>query len=345
MTNNPMYTPAGFGVFLRVFRSWIVVQILIGFLLGFVLLHPVSMLIYRWLDSCFAEGMPDVQSQDFLAPFFYAFNPTMFPMGIMFGLIGVGIAVVTGYQRRIIEKQSEQLVALERAKRRTSQFMVHDLKTHLGCILGFTNLLLEKKEIQHSAETLEALQRIRRQAHRMKTEVSVFLDLARLEETNALAEKEKIFVQELLCETAKDFALPAHEKPVEIGEHHKHCPPVEGNARLLTRTLSNLVSNAFKHNGPRTHVFLDAEVWEEEGNTAIRFSCCDDGAGIPPEISPTIFDEFSTTGTQGDGSSGLGLAFCKAAVEAHGGHIWCENTETKGTNFYFTIPIFKENKS
>ena len=118
-----------------------------------------------------------------------------------------------------------------------------------------------------------------------------------------------------------------------------------GNARLLTRTLSNLVSNAFKHNGHRTHVFLDAEVWEEEGNTAIRFSCCDDGAGIPPEISPTIFDEFSTTGTQGNGSSGLGLAFCKAAVEAHGGHIWCENTETKGTNFYFTIPIFKENKS
>ena len=109
--------------------------------------------------------------------------------------------------------------------------------------------------------------------------------------------------------------------------------------RLLRRALCNLISNAIKHNGPDTRVRLDAQV--AESRTEVVFSCRDDGVGIPPEVLPSIFNEFAGTNDSSGDSTGLGLAFCKAVVEAHGGRIWCESTP-HGARFFFTIPLHKE---
>ena len=100
--------------------------------------------------------------------------------------------------------------------------------------------------------------------------------------------------------------------------------------------LVNLIANAIKHNGPETRVVLDAVTGTE--SEATLFSCRDDGRGIPDHILESIFEEFSSTGNGDPESTGLGLAFCKAAVEAHGGKIWCVSKRELGTCFYFTIP-------
>nr|NIQ77681.1 hypothetical protein [Anaerolineae bacterium] len=69
----------------------------------------------------------------------------------------------------------------------------------------------------------------------------------------------------------------------------------------------------------------------------------DDGPGIPTEFVPRLFDEFVTEGEQARGyASGLGLAFCRAAVEAHGGRIWCKSGRGRGTTFLFTLPVGSE---
>jgi signal transduction histidine kinase len=78
-----------------------------------------------------------------------------------------------------------------------------------------------------------------------------------------------------------------------------------------------------------------------ESRTEVLFSCRDDGAGIRQDLLPSIFTEFTTTGNSSGQCTGLGLAFCKTVVEAHGGHIWCENLE-RGARFLFTIPLNKE---
>ena len=82
----------------------------------------------------------------------------------------------------------------------------------------------------------------------------------------------------------------------------------------------------------------------DESNKHVLFSCRDDGAGIPTEVLPEVFTEFTTTGNALCGSTGLGLAFCKSVVEAHGGRIWCENLP-QGARFLFTIPLHKEHEN
>ena len=151
---------------------------------------------------------------------------------------------------------------------------------------------------------------------------------------------ESTSVPGLFEEAVSDFSLPAHAKQIALGEQHRSCPTAWGDPRLLRRALCNLISNAIRHNGPETHVSLDAQM--DESGRQIRFVCWDDGAGIPLDIFPSIFTEFTTVGDASGGSTGLGLAFCRTVVEAHRGRIWCESSP-QGARFLFTIPLDKEN--
>jgi len=153
---------------------------------------------------------------------------------------------------------------------------------------------------------------------------------------------ESISMPDVFEGAVSDFSLPAHVKQIALGEQHRSCPLLWGDPRLLRRVLCNLISNAVKHNGPGTHVSLDAQPDESGGQ--VLFSCRDDGTGIPPDILPSIFTEFSTAGDASGGSTGLGLAFCRSVVEAHNGRIWCESSP-QGAQFLFTIPLEKEDYS
>jgi two-component system sensor histidine kinase KdpD len=145
----------------------------------------------------------------------------------------------------------------------------------------------------------------------------------------------------VLQEAARDYSLPAHTGEITLGEQQPNCPTLLGDPLLIHRVVCNLIFNAIKHNGPETHVFLDAQV--DKSGSHVLFSCRDNGNGVAPDILPTIFTEFVTTGDSCSKSTGLGLAFCRAAVEAHRGRIWCENS-TQGAAFLFTIPMHKEHK-
>ncbi len=253
---------------------------------------------------------------------------------LLFGRSGELQAEMTERAARLA-RENERLSRLESANRRTTEFMAHDFKTALSCIGGFSDELLEKPALREDPEIAGALACIRRQAHRMMGSVSDFLQLGRVREQGA-PPMESVRVTELLQEAAGDLSLPTQPGHVALGEQHRHCPAVWANRQLLRRVLCNLISNAVKHNGPATRVWLDARV--HPSGQEVVFSCRDDGAGVPPEVLPLIFDEFFTTGDAVSGSTGLGLAFSKGAVEAHGGRIWCENLP-QGTQFLFTIPV------
>jgi signal transduction histidine kinase len=341
----------------------------VGFLLGYVLLHPVSMMVFEWLDPRIAAAAATHGSGagGMGGPIMHSFHLSMLPMGLVFGVIGAVITISYGlhrlalmFQRDLLAQQlarneqlcheladqaellrqnNEELAKLELSNRRTSQFMAHDFKNALGCVGGFAAQLLEHPRLPQDRDIGDALVCIRRQAHRMMGSVTDLLDFARVREGSG-PKMESVSATDLLQDAVSDFSLPAHSERVAIGDNHADCPPLLADPRLLRRVLCNLISNSFKHNGPDTSVWLDIRV--DEPCTEATFSCSDDGDGIPPEVLPSVFTEFTTAdGTSGE-SSGLGLAFCKVVVETHGGCIWCENSKNGGAQFYFTIPLRKE---
>ncbi len=327
----------------------------VGLGFGLLVLHPVSMAVFGWLGVHPGGGSVSLG----ISLLWRSFTIDMFPMGVVFGLFGMVIGAMDGYHRSVLQFQrnrlarqlalneelrreleghNQRLRELEMAKRRSTYFLVHDLKTHLGCVLGFAELLLKRATKERRHRDREALERIVRQGRQMLSAVIDLLDLARLEEVPGL-DLDWADVPSMLLEALENVDAPGVDGRVQIGHRHAHCPVVWSDRRLVVRVLANLITNALKHNPDGVNVIIDAAPADGD----VVFSCHDDGPGIPAEPVPRLFDEFVTESEQTLGhASGLGLAFCRAAVEAHGGRIWCESGLGRGTTFQFTLPVRSE---
>lgn len=111
---------------------------------------------------------------------------------------------------------------------------------------------------------------------------------------------------------------------------------VYGDPKLLRRVLANLMANAIKHT--RRGGYIDFRAWKQDGGFVL--SVRDDGEGIPEADQKRIFNAFeqSRHTVHDRYDSGMGLTFCKLAVEKHGGKIWVESKVGRGSTFYFTLP-------
>ena len=107
---------------------------------------------------------------------------------------------------------------------------------------------------------------------------------------------------------------------------------------MLRRVLINLLENAIKFSKTET----DIEIGTRKDGDSIQFWVKDNGPGIPASEHKHIFDKFARYKTQGErrpAGLGVGLAFCRIAVQAHGGKIWVESEEGKGSKFIITLPV------
>jgi signal transduction histidine kinase len=340
----------------------------IGLIVGYVALHPISMLIFAFFDPRLRHAGGGDHGFAAWRAVSHSFSPDMLPMGAVFAVFSAAIAAVDGYYRRALADERDQLALqlaanerlrisvesqaaalrlqnatlerLEEANRRHTQFMVHDFKGHLQVILGFAGILRQREAIAADSQAAEELQRIERQAARMNGAVLDLLDFARLRESPHLR-REQVRPSDLLDRAAVDVTMPTHLGRVSLGPEHTACPEVMADARLVERVLVNLASNALKHNRFGTNVVLDASPAPD--GLALVFSCSDDGQGLSVEAQASLFQAFSSrSAPAGSDSTGLGLAFCKAAVEAHGGRIWLDSPEGPGARFLFTVPLGAE---
>ena len=139
---------------------------------------------------------------------------------------------------------------------------------------------------------------------------------------------------------ARNVRLVCDDAPAHVHAWHAWIDP-----DLIARVLQNLLDNAIRSTPPGGSVALRAEPWPERDGTSEAdgwhpgqycLVVADDGPGIPPEMEGRLFGRFATNRRQG---AGLGLAFCKLAVEAHGGEIWAESLAGRGAVFRFTVPV------
>ena len=239
---------------------------------------------------------------------------------------------------RALEKRAQQVYdAQAQLNAMKSDFVAiasHELRTPLGLILGHATFLREVADEEYS----EQLEAIVRSAGRLKEIVENLSNVDTIESGGARLHNTRFFVSDLVEEVVDSFRGEAEKKNiafyVDIGDK---TLSLEGDMGKINIALGNLIRNAVTFTPEGGHVGITAEAIPGY----VKISVIDDGIGIPAKDLPYIFERFYQVEshlTRRHGGMGLGLAVAKAMIEMHGGRIWAESREGKGSIFTFILP-------
>ena len=247
-----------------------------------------------------------------------------------------------------VEIAQDALVNMESERMRNALLSAisHDLRTPLTSIVGFASVLDERQGSQEASDpaSRELVHAIHEEALRMSGLVTNLLDMARLQSGSIRLNREWSMLEEVV-----GAALAACRRTLGTRAVQVRIPPdlplIQLDAVLMERLLANLFENAAKYTPQGTPLQIHATLEQDNGERFARVCIDDNGAGLPTGIQQNLFDKF----TRGEKESakpgiGLGLAICRAIVEAHGGRIGAENREGEGgaivgARFWFTLPI------
>ncbi len=176
--------------------------------------------------------------------------------------------------------------------------------------------------------------------NRIQRLVNSLLDIHRLESGQAIATQKAVNPQNLIATAIKDITPSANRRhqiiETQIAEP---LPDIWVDADMLRRVLINLLENAIKFSKAETKIIIGAQ----KDSESVCFWVQDNGPGIPPSEHKRIFEKFARIkGKVKPGGLGIGLAFCRIAVQAHGGTIWVESEEGQGSKFVFTLPVMSK---
>ena len=236
--------------------------------------------------------------------------------------------------RETLSQRNAKLEELEALKETLTQTLVHDLKNPLAAVLG--NLELMERKADDSV--LHLVRRSKAAAWRMHQMILNLLDVAQLEEGKLLLHPETIDAGSLARKACQEMEGGAAQRGVSLQIVADEATAVlKGDGAVLRRVLDNLLSNAIEHS-PQGGVVRVAVTLCEEG---IEIAVADQGSGVPPEYRERIFEKFQRLESRKSvpGSNrGLGLTFCRLAVEAHGGTIWVDDAPAGGALFRALLP-------
>ena len=222
-----------------------------------------------------------------------------------------------------------------------TRMIIHDMRSPLTVISNSLDMMKLARNNEVVARSMPALLDGARSAvKRIMNMIEDLLHVSKFEAGEMRPMFRIIQIQKLLTQKKAAFQTLAHkeQKHFTMTLPHK-LPDITADEDLIERVLDNLIYNAFKYTEPEGHINIKAQVQEE----SLLIQVHDDGQGIPQEYHERIFDKFVQV-TSDDGEpirkgTGLGLAFCRLAVEAHEGKIWVESELESGSVFSFTLPL------
>lgn len=212
----------------------------------------------------------------------------------------------------------------------------HDLRSPLANVVSSLDVLESIEKFDD--ETVASLFNIAvRSTKRIERLTKSLLDVNRLEAGQPVTSTEPTHVSSLIDEAVESVRPVTMNKNQDI---HIQVPPdtllVDVDPDMIQRVLINLLENAVKYTPPESQIIVGVK----QIGRQVRFWVEDSGPGIPPENRSTIFDKYTRLhGETGPRGIGLGLAFCRLAVEGHGGRIWADEGSQGGALFAFTVPI------
>jgi PAS domain S-box-containing protein len=235
-----------------------------------------------------------------------------------------------------IQHDLSERIALEETRNDLISMIVHDLRSPLGNILS--SLDVAQSSLPPDSDMITSLLSIAtRSAERMSRLVDSLLDLRRLEAGQMKLSKDQENLNTLVSEAAEQVLSAAEGKSIQVKvELPPRLPLVTIDGDMIRRVVINLLENSIKYTPGAGIVTVTAKSDPE----AVTISVRDTGPGIPRSEHTRIFNKFARLQREAAPKGlGLGLAFCKLAIEAHGGKIWVDSQVGKGSTFSFTLPL------
>jgi signal transduction histidine kinase len=223
-----------------------------------------------------------------------------------------------------IEKQNK----LQTFKEDLTSMIVHDLKNPLNALINSTTAFEGEKNNAF----------VRQTSLQMLTLVSNILDINKYEESKIPTYTSELIFEDILNSSIEQIKDLLEQKNISIKIEANLSQKINADFQLVNRVLINLMANAIKFSPNNDFITISSE--KDRGYMKITIQ--DNGTGIPPEYHEMIFSKYGQHITKNIGitpSTGLGLTFCKMAIEAQGGKIGIESEEAKGSKFWFTLPL------
>ena len=234
-----------------------------------------------------------------------------------------------------IEAGASEIANLDRLKSDFIAITSHELRTPLGLILGHATFLRELLGDQYH----EQMDIIIKNASRLKEIIDNLASVDNFQSGAARIRQRAVSISRIIEDAVASFSDMASARNITLKANTPRADLlVEADGGKIAIALSNLVKNAIVFTDEGGHVFVDGELLPGY----VKVSVIDDGIGIPARDMPHIFDRFFQVEshlTRRHGGMGLGLSVAKAMVELHGGRIWAESMEGKGSSFSFLLPV------
>jgi two-component system sensor histidine kinase/response regulator len=240
-------------------------------------------------------------------------------------------------QRRELERNYVRLSEFEKLKETLVHMIIHDLRNPLAVIRGSMDVVMQREAQALTADSRKFMNAARAVTATLAEMISSILDVGRMEAgamTLRLVPCDVVAIARAVLASVE----PLRGRRELTVEAPAASVAVTADSDILLRVLQNLVDNALKFTPPSGWIRLAIAA---EGGF-VRVAVQDNGPGIPEEYQRTIFDKFGQVPgfeRQVRYATGLGLAFCKMAVDAHGGRIGVESREGAGSTFWFELPL------
>ncbi len=231
---------------------------------------------------------------------------------------------------------------LARLREDLTHMLIHDLRSPLAIIQSCLDLIQQDLRMGCHDELPEALSLARRGSDKMLRMINQLLDISRLESGQMPLTLVPLDVPALLRDAVGRIEPLALSAQIEVDVTHRpNLPPLQADPDLIGRVLDNLLDNAIKFSPDGGRVGLWARLDAQDPRPSLLIGVTDDGPGISPEAQARLFVKFQqlVSPNRRRQGTGLGLPFCKLAVESHGGRIWVESQASQGSTFVVRLPL------
>jgi signal transduction histidine kinase len=255
---------------------------------------------------------------------------------------------------------NKQMEQLDRAKTDFIAVLSHELRTPMGILLGYSQLLAADPVFAGNPENLPIVDGLNKGAHRLQELTELMLDMATIDTRVLKLYHKPVPVQPIIKSISEKFATALTERQLtlKLEASLATLQPIEADIEILGKVFYHLIVNAIKYTPNGGKIIVSGRAVEEGHERlpqgGIEVMVTDTGIGIDPQFHEVIFAKFYRTGDAAlhssgkikfkGGGPGLGLAIARGVVEAHGGQIWVESTghdEVKcpGSQFHVVLPL------